>query len=214
MKKPVIREPIVLSGRVYLDGFAVEQVNRFHLPAELRRGDIRLHNVNRSGQRPRFGGVVSFAGFLSACVWDGKGWRKLLLRKKAAMEATHTGVVEMRQRAVECVGALTRLVGWTAVWSAKDSGYEVDYNAFPGKTVHAGAAANAPATAGANASTVAKVAPVSPAPAPTLVPEPAPKDQKPGQLSLFEDLPEGAKMPKKRKTATRKRSSSASRRRR
>jgi hypothetical protein len=38
--------------------------------------------------------------------------------------------------------------------------------------------------------------------------------QKPGQLSLFEDLPEGGKVPKKRKPATRKRSSSASRRRR
>lgn len=207
MKKPVSREPIVLSGRVYLDGFAVEQVNRFHLPAELRRGDIRLHNVNRSGQRPRFGGVVSFAGFLSACVWDGKGWRKLLLRKKAAMEATHTGVVEMRQRAVDCVGALTRLVGWTAVWFAKDSGYEVDYNAFPGKTISISASA-------ANASAVTKAAPASPASAPVPVPEPAPKDQKPGQLSLFEDLPEGGKVPKKRKPATRKCSSSASRRRR
>jgi hypothetical protein len=38
--------------------------------------------------------------------------------------------------------------------------------------------------------------------------------QKPGQLSLFEDLPEGGKVPKKRTPATRKRSSSASRRRR
>jgi hypothetical protein len=206
----------VLSGRVYLDGFAVEQVNRFHLPAELRRGDIRLHNVNRPGQRPRFGGVVSFAGFLSACVWDGKGWRKLLLRKKAAMEATHTGVVEMRQRAVECVGALTRLVGWTAVWFAKDSGYEVDYNAFPGKTISTPASAAAP-TAEVNAAAVTKAAPASPDSAPAPVPVASKAQmpvQKPGQLSLFEDLPEGGKVPKKRKPATRKRSSSASRRRR
>lgn len=214
MKKKIANEPIVLSGRVYLDGFLVEQVNRFHLPAELRRGDIRLHNVNRPGQRPRFGGTVSFGGFIAASIWDGKSWRRLLLRKKAAVEATHTGVVQMRSRAVECVGTLTRLVGWTAVWFTNDKGYEVAYDAYPGKFVASSVAAastgtsakpNGPAAAEKTAAEKTAAENVSPtvatgASAVSSADKPvsAVSDVKPQQLSLFEDAELPASSPVRR----------------
>lgn len=229
MKKTASNEPIVLSGRVYLDGFVAQEVDRFHLPAQLRRGDIKLHNVNRSGSRPRFGQTISFGGFLAAGIWDGKRWRKLLLRKKAAVEATHTGVVEMRSVAVACVGTLTRLVGWTAVWFTKDSGYEVAYDAFPGKTVAPGTVVDtvekpavrangepgSPAAAAGGVEKPAEESAKTAAPStavgagekqgPTFHVEPS------GQLALFDDMPVGGKLPRKRSAKPRRKTSAARR---
>jgi hypothetical protein len=70
-------QPIVLSGRVFFDGFLAEVTEAGRTagasrPAVLLPGDIKLHNVNKGGTRPRFGQDVSFDGFISAGVYDGK----------------------------------------------------------------------------------------------------------------------------------------------
>jgi hypothetical protein len=128
-KKPALNEPIILSGRVYLAGFLAQEVNGFDLPATLRAGDIKLHNVPKAGKRQRYGQSVEFSGFFAASIWNGKRFCRLLMRKKAAMDATYMGIVELRSKARTCVVDLRRLSALQAVWVAADHGYEVTYNA-------------------------------------------------------------------------------------
>jgi len=128
-KKPALNEPIVLSGRVYLAGFLAQEVSGFDLPATLRAGDIKLHNVPKAGKRQRYGQSVEFSGFFAASIWNGKRFCRLLMRKKAAMDATYMGIVELRSKARTCVIDLRRLSALQAVWVADDHGYEVTYNA-------------------------------------------------------------------------------------
>jgi hypothetical protein len=128
-KKPALNEPIVLSGRVYLAGFLAQEVSGFDLPATLRAGDIKLHNVPKAGKRQRYGQSVEFSGFFAASIWNGKRFCRLLMRKKAAMDATYMGIVELRSKARTCVIDLRRLSALQAVWVAADHGYEVTYNA-------------------------------------------------------------------------------------
>lgn len=128
-KKPALNEPIVLSGRVYLAGFLAQEVSGFDLPATLRAGDIKLHNVPKAGKRQRYGQAVEFSGFFAASIWNGKRFCRLLMRKKAAMDATYMGIVELRSKARTCAIDLRRLSALQAVWVAADHGYEVTYNA-------------------------------------------------------------------------------------
>lgn len=124
----VKNEPIVLSGRVYLDGILADDLSSLALPAKLMVGDIKLHNVLKQGSRPRFGQTVSFSGFIVANVYDGKRFRRLLLRKLGAVESTYVGPVERRERSANIVRYLRTLVRRQAVWFATDHGYEVTRN--------------------------------------------------------------------------------------
>ncbi|MBK9622198.1 MAG: hypothetical protein IPO31_23695 [Candidatus Obscuribacter sp.] len=125
-------QPIVLSGRVFFDGFLAEVTEAGRTagasrPALLLPGDIKLHNVNKGGTRPRFGQDVSFDGFISAGVYDGKCFRRLLLRQHAAVDASYQGAIARRDKAHACRRHLLNLGGKCAVWVDKDSGYTVTY---------------------------------------------------------------------------------------
>ncbi|MBK7747840.1 MAG: hypothetical protein IPI39_11375 [Candidatus Obscuribacter sp.] len=125
-------QPIVLSGRVFFDGFLAEVTEAGRTagasrPAVLLPGDIKLHNVNKGGTRPRFGQDVSFDGFISAGVYDGKCFRRLLLRQHAAVDASYQGAIARRDKAHACRRHLLNLGGKCAVWVDKDSGYIVTY---------------------------------------------------------------------------------------
>ena len=145
-KKTALNEPIVLSGRVYLAGFLAQEVSGFDLPATLRAGDIKLHNVPKAGKRQRYGQSVEFSGFFAASIWNGKRFCRLLMRKKAAMDATYMGIVELRSKARTCAIDLRRLSALQAVWVADDHGYEVTYNASSHPLSHtAGQATSQPA---------------------------------------------------------------------
>ncbi|MBP7577764.1 MAG: hypothetical protein KA794_13755 [Candidatus Obscuribacter sp.] len=125
-------QPIVLSGRVFFDGFLAEVTEAGRTagasrPAVLLPGDIKLHNVNKGGTRPRFGQDVSFDGFISAGVYDGKRFRRLLLRQHAAVDASYQGAIARRDKAHACRRHLLNLGGKCAVWVDKDSGYTVTY---------------------------------------------------------------------------------------
>lgn len=129
-------EPIVLSGRVYLAGFLAQEVSGFDLPAALRVGDIKLHNVQKGGTRQRYGQPVVFSGFFAASVWNGKRFCRLLMRKKAAVDATYLGIVELRSKARSCAVDLRRLIALQADWVDADHGYEVTYTATSHPLAH------------------------------------------------------------------------------
>jgi hypothetical protein len=157
----VTNEPIVLSGRVYLDGILADDLPSLALPAKLMVGDIKLHNVPKAGNRQRFGQAHSFAGFIVANVYDGKRYRKLLLRKLGAVESTYVGPVGRREVSASCVRYLRTLVRRQAVWVANDHGYEVTRNtvaAVPPQTV-------APANPVAGTTAVVEKQPTAAAPA-------------------------------------------------
>lgn len=141
--KKAINEPIVLSGRVYFEGFLAE-VAGFAAPSTTLVGDIRMHNVNKPGKRSRFGQTVEFSGFYSASVYDGKRWRRLLLRRHAAVDASYVGAIARRDKAHACRSHLLTLSGRTAVWVKDDSGYEVTYST---QSTVSKAASKAPAQA-------------------------------------------------------------------
>ncbi|MDR3616610.1 MAG: hypothetical protein P4L53_23825 [Candidatus Obscuribacterales bacterium] len=124
-------EPIVLSGSVFLDGILAEDNPRARMPARLEVGDIRLHNVNKPGERPRFGEKVTFSGFIVASVWNGKKFRRFLLRKRGAIEPTYVGPAARRERAVALMSHLSTLVRRQAFWYSQDSGYEVPRDGIP-----------------------------------------------------------------------------------
>jgi hypothetical protein len=169
----VKNEPIVLSGRVYLDGILADDLSSLALPAKLLPGDIKLHNVLKPGNRQRFGQTVSFSGFIVANVYDGKRFRRLLLRKLGAVESTYVGPVARRERSANIVRYLRTLVRRQAVWFAEDSGYEVTRNtvaAAPQQDTKPVAAQSAPpakavsqpvTTAPVTAATTAATAPVT-----------------------------------------------------
>jgi hypothetical protein len=117
--------PIVLSGRVFLAGILGDDLPHFALPAKYLVGDIKVHNVNKNGERKRYGQTIRYSGFMVANVFDGKGFRRLLLRKRAAVESTYLGTVERRERSGNIVRFLRTLIRLESVWFVNDSGYEV-----------------------------------------------------------------------------------------
>jgi hypothetical protein len=161
----VKNEPIVLSGRVYLDGILADDLSHLALPARLMVGDIKLHNVPKSGNRPRFGQTVTFSGFIVANVYDGKRFRRLLLRKLGAVESTYVGPVERRERSANIVRYLRTLVRRQAIWFAADSGYEVTRNTVAQEPQQAPQPVTAvPAPQGKTESRPVSTAPVNAAP--------------------------------------------------
>lgn len=123
-KNKALPEPIVLTGRVFLDGFLAQEVG-YSLPALLKMGDLKLHRVAKAGSLQRYGETVKYSGFLVGSVYDGKRWRRLLLRQKAAVDATYMGLVDMRDKAYRAVSYLKRLAGEKACFVEKESGFEV-----------------------------------------------------------------------------------------
>lgn len=194
-KKPALNEPIVLSGRVYLAGFLAQEVSGFDLPATLRAGDIKLHNVPKAGKRQRYGQSVEFSGFFAASIWNGKRFCRLLMRKKAAMDATYMGIVELRSKARTCAIDLRRLSALQAVWVAADHGYEVTYNASSHPLSHTTPQPTAQPAAKAVVAKPAAAEPAAESVAETATPKevvPAAVDKSvvPGQqLALFPDMP-------------------------
>lgn len=208
-KKTALNEPIILSGRVYLAGFLAQEVGGFDLPATLRPGDIKLHNVPKGGTRQRYGQDVVFTGFFAASIWNGKRFCRLLMRKKAAMDATYVGIVELRSKARTCAVDLKRLIALQAVWVAADHGYEVTYNATTHPLAHnqpvakPAAVSNVVPDGGEKvvANTVASEEPVvaSKPVSPVAADSSASSAVIGEQLGLFPDLPVSAKKVKSRR---------------
>jgi hypothetical protein len=205
-------EPIVLSGRVYLAGFLAQEVSGYDLPAVLRVGDIKLHNVQKGGTRQRYGQDVVFSGFFAASIWNGKRFCRLLMRKKAAVDATYLGIVELRSKARACAIDLRRLIALQADWVAADHGYEVTYTATSHPLAHNPVATAAvtkpePAKPAATAAqvevavtVVVNVAPASVAPAAVSA------GAKTGeQLPLFPDMPVSVNKGRKTRKAGKRR---------
>lgn len=112
-------EPIVLSGRVFVDKLLAAENPGLSLPEKLVAGDLKLIAlVNKSKEKKQL-----FAGFFSAYIHEGNRWRKFAIRAAAAAEATYMGDGERRTKLIACVKVLRQLKGAVAIWG--DRAYHV-----------------------------------------------------------------------------------------
>lgn len=103
--------PIVLSGRIYVDKFLALKRKDLALPeSDLVRGDIKINCLNKDADN---------AGFLTAYLFDGKGWRKFSLRDKAAVAAQYGSTAELLARISDAVRDLKKLKGYQSEWGHK-----------------------------------------------------------------------------------------------
>lgn len=102
--------PIALSGRIYVDKFLALKRKDLALPDSLIRGDIKINCLSKEADH---------AGFLTAYIWDGKGWRKFSLRDKAAVASTYGSNAELLARISDAVRDLKKLKGYEAEWGHK-----------------------------------------------------------------------------------------------
>jgi hypothetical protein len=117
-------EPILLSGRVSAGGLLGYDRPDLAVPDAPGSGDLKLVAVSSEragkGQRAR---LQHYTGFFSACVFDGKRWRKFNLRAGAAVNATYVSNGDRKDKLSRAVTHLKTLRGRTAVWGQE--GYEV-----------------------------------------------------------------------------------------
>lgn len=189
--KPDPNEPIVLSGRVYFKGFLAE-IAGSPVPEKtaILRGDLRLHNVPKQGSRPRFGKTESFEGFYSGSVYDGKKWRRLLMRQHGAVDATYVGAIARRDKAAACKRHLESLRGKKVVWVEKESGFMATYR---DNLNDPSAVVPAPSSVRRHTAAPVAAAPaVAPAAAPAPAPAPAPS---PNPVAVADKAPVGSATP-------------------
>lgn len=104
-------QPIALSGRIYVDKFLALKRKDLALPESgVARGDLKINCLSKEADH---------AGFLTAYIFDGKGWRKFSLRDKAAVASTYGSNAELLARISDAYRDLKKLKGYEAQWGHK-----------------------------------------------------------------------------------------------
>jgi len=119
------KEPLVLSGRLFVDKLLAYEHPGLALAGPLRKGDLKVLCV--AERTPK--GVRTYAGFYTAYVFDGGKWRKLALREYAALKSAYKSDAERKRLFPELRDGLRRLKGRTA--EAGDGGYWVQAQVQP-----------------------------------------------------------------------------------
>ena len=177
-------DPIVLTGRTFTGGLLASDRPDLSVPVKPMAGDLKLVAVNseRAGKaaRPL---LQHYTGFFSACVYDGKGWRKFNLRAGAAVVATYVSNGDRKDKLEKALAHLRTLKGRTSVWG--QHGYEL--RAQPAAS-HASSSKSAPVPAGASAvATTSGGAVAAPRrPASTIRRRGKARQEPVGQLRLFD----------------------------
>ena len=178
-------DPIVLTGRTFTGGLLASDRPDLSVPVKPLTGDLKLVAVNseRAGKaaRPR---LQHYTGFFSACVYDGKGWRKFNLRAGAAVVATYVSNGDRQDKLEKALAHLRTLKGRTSVWGQK--GYEV--RALPAASRSTGSSTSAPLAAVPSAvgTTSGGASTAPPRPASTGRKRGKARQEPVGQLRLFD----------------------------
>ena len=99
----IVKKPsITLSGAVLIKGHWLEKMFPKRLiTSVVHEGDLRLIAV-LSGDAPE-------VGFVTACIYDGRSWRKFLLRDAAQGAATFKNGAELYRRTASIISTLEGL---------------------------------------------------------------------------------------------------------
>jgi len=103
---------IALSGHVYIAKLHFDHHPEWELPGNVQLGDIRLLTVPNQVAIP---GNHETVGFISASIFDGKNWRRLMLRAAAQGSATYNNTEQRLIRLKEIIGTLKKLGGQSAL---------------------------------------------------------------------------------------------------
>lgn len=114
--------PVVLTGRVYVQGVLEEGFWHARSPEKPERGDFRLHShLDVAGRKRREAGETKagFSGILRASLFDGTAWRTFKLAKEASAPCRHfKNGADRDLRAAEMLAKLASLAGFTCNWQS------------------------------------------------------------------------------------------------
>lgn len=107
------RDPIILSGRVFVTSSTVELCPSRELPTSKKRlqeGDLKVwsHFTQRD--------TNSGAGIFRAAVYDGKRWSPFRLNRVAGDHSRYDSYDDRKSKISPCIRELTNLGGSTVCW--------------------------------------------------------------------------------------------------
>ena len=107
------RDPIILSGRVFVTSSTVELCPSRELPTskkKLQEGDLKVwsHFTQRD--------TNTGAGIFRAAVYDGKKWSPFRLNRVAGDYSRYSSYDDRKSKLAPCIRELTNLGGSTVCW--------------------------------------------------------------------------------------------------
>lgn len=120
MKKD--RDPIVLTGKVYVAAYLAAYYPRHKLPITLQRGDIKIDShLDERGRANRKSGtrkgrLSGYSGFFTGVVYDGESWRKLSIAAIVGSSARYCNQATKAENIVSVIARLQLKGGLTAIY--------------------------------------------------------------------------------------------------
>lgn len=170
------KNPIVLSGKVYVGEYLAPHYPERKLPAQLNPGDIKVDShLDARGRANREAKTAKarkrgYSGYFTGVIWDGDAWRRFKIANIVGSDGYYSTQRWKRDKIHGVFWSLESVAGRVAI--VGDGTYELS-----------------PAKAEVVEAAVVAAPPAPPSPAPVVAPEPPEKqaapDAKPVQLSLF-----------------------------
>lgn len=123
------KDPITLSGKVYVGRFLAPYYPERKLPDQLQVGDIRVDShLDDRGRANREAKTAKarkrgFSGYFTALLWDGVDWRRFAIRTIVGADGWYTSQKWKRDKIHGVFWSLEGIVGRVAV--VGDGTYEL-----------------------------------------------------------------------------------------
>ncbi len=123
------KDPIVLSGKVYVGDYLAPYYPERKLPAQLQVGDIKVDShLDERGRANREAKTAKarkrgFSGYFTGLLWDGAGWRRFSIRAIVGSDGWYTSQKWKREKIYGVFWSLEGIGGRIAVFG--DGTYEL-----------------------------------------------------------------------------------------
>ncbi len=115
------RDPIVLTGKVYVASYLAAYYPGYKLPAELLRGDIKIDcHLDENGRANRAsntkkGRLRGYSGYFTGLLFDGESWRKFSIAAIAGNSAKYCNQASKADKIHSVVSRLRAKAGRMAI---------------------------------------------------------------------------------------------------
>lgn len=123
------KDPITLSGKVYVGEYLAPYYPERKLPAQLQPGDIKVDShLDERGRANRDAKTAKarkrgFSGYFTGLLWDGEGWRRFKIRDIVGSDGWYTTQRWKREKIHGVFWSLESVAGRIAV--VGDGAYEL-----------------------------------------------------------------------------------------
>ncbi|CAN5673025.1 hypothetical protein BH10CYA1_BH10CYA1_42360 [soil metagenome] len=123
------KEPITLSGKVYVGDYLAPYYPERKLPAQLQVGDIKVDShLDDRGRANREAKTAKarkrgFSGYFTGVLWDGAAWRRFAIRTIVGSDGWYTSQKWKRDKIYGVFWSLEAIAGRVAV--VGDGTYEL-----------------------------------------------------------------------------------------